>query len=321
MIQKRNINKISKINGSKKISNNFLYTPKKANKGVNKMNLKISNQKKDKNIKIINRKLKIPNNLLYNRNINDYQQILTEYTNTHNGNLSWAKSLRDSINLINRSPMKDKFMKSKNKNSSDKYKGITLTENFKEPKFYIEDLDKYKKKRKKQKRPLSSILNPNFNNIRHLFINKNGGRAKEFASSLRNYNLTPKKSGNEKIKWQTFYSSYNKNKHLTTFLLPRTHEGQVNLKKLEKKMFKPYNILYKKIVFGNDIIKQKVLAIKRDYTYGGIGEHLNMANYNTHYGILNTSEAENILKTGTNSQCLFELNLRNYKSFDAKKIK
>lgn len=78
--------------------------------------------------------------------------------------------------------MSKKKITSKNKNNKnnsnsnaktiEKQKGITLTESFNEPKFYNEDLEKYKLRIKKDKRPLSSVLNPNFNNIRHLYIDK-----------------------------------------------------------------------------------------------------------------------------------------------------
>ena len=310
-------NKKTKI---KKIKNNFLLHPKKIPKISEKNNLKITNQNNHKEKEI---KIKITNNkiknltLSHNRNINDYQQFCTELTSTHIGNLSWATKLRETLKIFNQSQNHKKIMRENGKHiPNEKPKGLSLTENFKEPQFYMEDLEKYKLKIKEEKRPLSSILNPNFNNIRHLFINKNGGCSKEFASSLRNYK-SPKNE--QKIKWKNYYSAYKENKNVVKFLLPRTPGGKENLRKMEKKIYKPYNVLYKDIVFGNDSIKQKVMTPEKNYIYSGIGEHLNMVNYNTRYRVKNLSYAENILKSGTNSQCLFELGLRNYKSFDAKK--
>lgn len=308
-------NKTTKI---KKIKNNFLLNPKKLPKIIDTNDIKITNQKKEKEIKIKLSSNKIKNiNLINNRNMNDYQQFCTELKSTHIGNLSWATKLREALKILNQSPNQKKNKRDKAKQiSNEKPKGISLTQNFKEPQFYMEDLEKYKQRIKKEKRPLSSILNPNFNNIRHLFINKNGGNSNEFASSLRNYN-SPKKE--QKIKWKNYYSVFKENKYVTKFLLPRTPSGKENLKKMEKKIYKPYIVLYKDIVLGNDRIKQKVMTPEKNYTYSGIGEHLNMVNYNTRYRVKNSSDAENILKNGTNSQCLFELSLRNYKSFDAKK--
>ena len=330
LIKNNNIeNKPQNLNKTKKLKNNFLSNHIKRNKSTDKNNINIKNKKQEKKVKIKSNKTKFKSQNVssYNRNINDYIQFLTEYTNTPNGNLSWATKLRENSNIINnRSPKKEHFRKIRNINSAKEKakvskKGISLTNNFKEPKFYADDLEKYKLKIKKQKRPLSSILNPNFNNIRHLFINKNAERFREFSSCLRNYNFTPNQPGKEKIKWNKYVGGNKENKNLSKFLLPRTHEGKEILKKLEKRMYRPYHILYKKIILGNDTIKQKYMRKKNDYTYSGIGEYLNMIKYHSHYGVMNSSQAENILKNETNSVSLFELGLRNYKSFDAKKNK
>ena len=314
-----NINNIKEV---KKIKNNFLLSQTKPQK--TQSNIKITNHKKQKEkeikLKLTTDKKNNSNNLTFNRNINDYQQCYTDYTNTHNGSLSWATKLRQTIKLLNETSNRKKSGKNKTKFlSKERPNGISLTKNFKEPQFYAEDLDKYKLRIKKEKRPLSSILNPNFNNIRHLFINKNGGLSKEFASSLRNYNYSPKNIGKQNIAWKKYFSCFKENKYMTKFLLPRTPGGRENLKKLEKRLFRPYNVLYKDIVLGNESIKQKVMMPDKNFTYGGIGEHLNMQNYNSRYRIKNSSYAENIFKNGTNSQCLFELSLRHYKSLDFKK--
>ena len=319
--------KFIKRNKTKKIKNNFLSNHITRNKSTDKNNIKFLNKKQEKEIKIKskNQKFKSQNISSYTRNMNDYIQFLTEYANTPNGNLSWASKLRESTNISNnKSPKKEIFRKINNNNTAnektkEKKKGIYLTENFKEPKFYADDLEKYKLKIKKQKRPLSSILNPNFNSIRHLFIKKNAGRSREFSACLRNYNSSPNKTGKEKIKWNSFFNDNKENKNLSKFLLPRTREGKENLKKLDKRMYRPYTILYKKIILGNDEIKQKYMTKKKDYTYSGIGEYLNMINYHSHYRVINSSLAENILKKETNSVSLFELGLRNYKSVDPKK--
>ena len=321
--KENNSKNIDIFNNFKKGRSHIIFAQTKKNKNINNNNaIHLSNKDQEKQDKknITKPKFKILNNLKYNRNYNDYHQFLTEFTNTHNGNLSWAIHLRENSNIKYKTPKKDKIIKIKTKVSSkDKNKGIALTENFKEPKFYIEDLEKYKLKLKKQKRPLSSIANPNFNNIRHLFIYRNGGElSKEFASSLRYY--SEKKSKKGKTQWNKYFNNNQReNKELIRFLLPVTQEGKKNLKKLEKRIYSPYTFLYKDIILGNDTIKQKVIFPKKDYSYGGIGEHLNMMSYSNHYGVANSSQFENILKSGNNSQCFFELGLRNYKYFTKNK--
>ena len=213
------------------------------------------------------------------------------------------EELNESTKNSKNKNIKNQYIKnenSKNKNPKDKTKGLNLTETFNEPKFYNEDLEKFKLRQKKNKRPLSSILNPNFNNIRHLFINKNSFRSKEFGASLRNY--SPIKSGKDKlkVKWDNYIRPNKEDSHLTRFLLPKTNEGKQNLKKLEKRMYRPYKVMFKDVMIGEDTIKQKILTPKKDFTYDGIGEHLNMINYHSKYRVRNTSQGEEIFKNGTN---------------------
>ena len=330
---KKNIKKHSQIN---KLRNTFSHrTAKKItnlqDKEKNEDNYYLTNKEvKIKQTKEKKDMPKIQYNLFYNRNINDYQMFITEYTNIHKGNLSWAIKLRANQNKNILTEPSSKKSSSKNKKATktkssksnektiEKPKGITLTESFNEPKFYNEDLEKYKLRIKKDKRPLSSMLNPNFNIIRHLYIDKNNFRSKEFGASLRNYSPLKKGKDKIKIKWDNYLSPNRDDKHLTKFLLPRTNDGREAMKRLEKRMYRPYKVLFKDVILGDDKIKQKVMTPVKDFTYDGIGEHLNMINYHSHYRVKNTSQAENIFKKGTNSQCLYELGLRNYKPFSAK---
>ena len=94
--------------------------------------------------------------------------------------------------------------------------------------------------------------------------------------------------------------------------MPKTDEGKKNFRKIEKTVYSPFSVTYKEIILGNDTIKQKVLTPKKDFSYGGIGNYLDLGKYRTNYGVKNSSLSENILKTESNSQCLFELGLRNY---------
>ena len=339
IVLKRNLNNnIKKHSQINKLKNTFSHrTAKKIpnlkdkDKDKNKDNFDLTN----KEVKIKQNKDKKDNtnvqyNLFYNRNINDYKMFITEYTNTHNGNLSWAIKLRanQNKNILNEPPSKRGLSKSKiisktkssksNAKTIEKQKGINLTESFNEPKFYNEDLEKYKLRIKKDKRPLSSVLNPNFNNIRHLYIDKNNFRSKEFGASLRNYSPLLKGKDKMKIKWDNYLSPNRDDKHLTKFLLPRTNDGREAMKRLEKRMYRPCKVLFKDVILGDYKIKQKVMTPVNDFTYDGIGEHLNMINYHSHYRVKNTSQGENIFKKGTNSQCLYELGLRNYKPFSAK---
>ena len=74
----------------------------------------------------------------------------------------------------------------------------------------------------------------------------------------------------------------------------------------------------KNAILGNDTIKQKVLLPKKDFSYYGTENYLDLGNYRTNYGIKNSGLCENILKAENNSQCLFELGLRNYPKMKVK---
>ena len=286
----------------------------------NKEESKISKDLKDqilskKDMRLKTSRQKNPYKLLYSRNFNDYKQILTELTDINTSKINWAIKLRKDF--------MDKMIEKKEKNNNKKprnassakpvMRGLVLTSNFIEPKFYMDDLEKFRLKMKNKKRPLSSILNPNFNNVKHLFANKINLQSKEFASSLRNYN-TPKLKF-DKMKWNNFFTNNNKNRdnaNYAVFLLPKTEEGKKNYRRLEKKISAPYSVIYKDIIVGNDTIKQKVLTPKKDFCYSGVGSYLDLGNYRTNYGVKNTGQSVNILKTESNSQSLFELGLRNY---------
>ena len=72
-------------------------------------------------------------------NVNPFQHLINGNVFGIFENLNWAFGLRNSGNLQ---------LKGKNKAFGDK---VNLTETFKEPSFYVDDLQKYKKKQKKRK--------------------------------------------------------------------------------------------------------------------------------------------------------------------------
>ena len=256
---------------------------------------------------------KNPYKISYSRNFNDYKQILTELRDTNTSKINWAIKLRKEQIMSVLDKNKNEESKDRNRNAASakpSTKGLILTSNFIEPKFYMDDLEKFRQKNNNKKRPLSSMLNPNFNNIKHLFSNKLNHQSKDFAASLRNYHTAKYK--NEKIKWNNYYSSNNNSAIFTKFLLPKTEEGKKNFKKLEKKMYSPYHIKFKDTIFGNDTIKQKVLVPNKDFCYSGVGNYLDFGKYRTNYRVKNWVLNENIVKIETNSQCMFELGLRNY---------
>ena len=112
--------------------------------------------------------LKHPN-ISLSRNFNDYNQILTDLTDINKSKISWAIKLRQPNIPISSKNQSNNFLKinkkeiisKKDRNISSAKpatKGLILTSNFIEPKFYMEDLDKYKKKNKNK---ITNISNDN----------------------------------------------------------------------------------------------------------------------------------------------------------------
>ena len=318
-------NKMQEKNKTKeKINNNTIFNKNShSKKEESKLGQETKEENKSPNLfRLKTSRPKNPYKISYSRNFNDYKQILTELTDINNSKISWAIKLRKELikDIEENKAKEDNIKKIRNISSAKPVRrGLILTSNFIEPRFYMDDLEKYRKKIKSIKRPLSSLLNPNFNNVKHLFINKTNHQSKEFASSLRNY-YTPK-SKTDKIKWSNHFTNNYKSKenaYYTKFLLPKTEEGKKNYKKIEKRISTPYSVNYKEIMVGNDTIKQKVLTPKKDFCYSGVGSYLDLGKYRTNYGVKNTGFSINILKAESNSQCLFELGLRNYPKIKVK---
>ena len=260
--QNKEINNLKK---DKKMNNTLFNKNNRSKKEESKFSKDKNNPNlSQKENRLKSSRLKNPYKLTYSRNYNDYKQILTELTDINTSKINWALKLRkdELMKIVEEKGQNENKHKLRIASAKPASRGLVLTSNFLEPKFYMEDLEKYRKKAKNRKRPLSSMLNPNFNNVKHLFTNKINLQSKEFASSLRSYNI--KKNKIEKIKWNNCFTNCNKSKdnYYTKFLLPRTEDGKKNYRKIEKRVFQPYSVIYKDIVLGNDTVKQKKTKFK-----------------------------------------------------------
>ena len=133
-----------------KVKNNSLF-----NKN-NRSNKEESKYSKDKNFpnlsqkenRLKSSKLKNPYKLSYSRNYNDYNQILTELTDINTSKINWALKLRkdELMNIIEEKGQNENKRKLRIASAKPTTRGLVLTSNFIEPKFYMEDLEKYRKK-------------------------------------------------------------------------------------------------------------------------------------------------------------------------------
>ena len=241
-------------------------------------------------------------------NINAFQHLITGNDFGIFENLNWTLGLRNP-NI--------KYMK-----NNKSYKGkINITQNFNEPSFYVEDLEKYKKKQIKNSEQKIMEYNPNYNKIKHLVLGKNNGNINfsqfKFSTCLRYYKTDDNKNNKEKEKkWKiTPLPKIKSDNNIVKCLSPITHNGIQNVKKLEKIMPKNYEINHGEAIVGNDKIKTKILGINRSYTVSGLGECLGDPKYDNKFSDNNIFANKLILSTETNPFSKFELGLRVYGSY------
>lgn len=230
-------------------------------------------------------------------NVNPLQHLIRANTYGVFENLNWVLRLRDT----------------------DSKGKINLTNNFHEPSFYVEDLEKYKKKQKKNSEQKIIKLNPNYNKIKHLVLGNNTGNTNysqfNFSTCLREYNNNDINKNNieKENKWKiTPLPKLKCDNYTAKFLAPITPNGIQNVKKLEKFMPKNYEINHGEAIVGNDTIKKKILVSNRSYTVSGYGDCLGVPKYDNKFRDNNMFPNKIILKTETNPFSKFELGLRNY---------
>ena len=278
--------------------------------GLKKPIISIStpDNRENKKIKLKGSPIKI--NSLMPTNINGFQHLISGRDYGIFENVNWVLGLRD---------LGPKYKKN---NESSKEK-INLTTNFNEPSFYVEDLEKYKKKKKNGEEKIIKF-NPNYNKIKHLILAKNSGYKNysqfNFSTRLRDYNKDDNKNNKDnkekEKKWIiTPLPKIKSDNYVVKCLSPITHNGIQNVKKLEKIMPKNYEINHGEAIVGNDRIKTKILVNNRSYTVCGYGEYLGDPKYNNKFGDNNMFANKDILKTETNPSSKFELGLRIYGSY------
>ena len=281
--------------------------------------ISISTPQKEKHIEYYDstKKDKPRKNSLMPTNINMFQHLITGSNFGIFENLNWALGLRNAgkINIRNNELSK---------------KRINITSTFNEPSFYNEDLEKYKKNKKKSYDSKIVKLNPNYDKIKHLLLGKKTGNINHsqfnFSTCLRDYNNNKNKEDKEKDKEIKINSERERNwkylplpkikgdNYIVKCLGPVTEVGIQNVKKLEKIMPKNYEIKHGEAVVGNDKIKTKILVNNKNYTVCGFGEYLGDPKYDNKFGDNNMFANKGILREASNNLSKFELGLRLYGS-------
>lgn len=228
------------------------------------------------------------------RNANDYLHVMNNNPGVTYGEMAWGLGLRE-------------YRTEGNENNKKELNGSA-------PKFYEQDLSKFMKRHKSEKRPMSA--NPNYNYTKHLIDNKGKietqtGNQLSFLNCLRQYKPTegcyinPNKWKELPYKLIEFdYPVFPKDKNVQT---------EIDIQHYEKKgakLIRPFKKIFDEVTVGKDTVKRKKYVPNKDIIYGVLGEHNSLYPYNSTYQDVNSFKNNEILKKHTNQQCLFELCLR-----------
>ena len=106
-----------------------------------------------------------------------------------------------------------------------------------------------------------------------------------------------------------------------TCLPPYNDQGKDNMNRIDKYTVRPYNVQFDRTVIGKDSIRTKrmIRDDKRKSPY--YGEHISSKPYNNTFQDVDTFRNHELLKKHSNSLCLFELCLRNYKPIQRNVVK
>lgn len=293
-----------KENIYKNIYKNYQTPPNKSPKKYEvRKNENSKNSLKDKiiSVSVTPEKGKVTQDPIYDNSIiptntNSFLHLINKNDFGIFENIKWSLGLRDYSNAK-----------------------IKIPESSNEPGFYLQDLEKFKKKQKRKYEHLITDLNPNFNKIQHLSNrNINNGNINlsqfKFSSCLRDYKTENNKINKEREKsWKYLpLPTIKSNIYESKYLSPKTPQGIHNFSKVEKYVPKNYEVKYGEAIVGSDKIKTKSLINNRNYTVCGFGECLAVPKYNNKFGDNNMFANRKILSNATNPQCKFELGLRLY---------
>lgn len=237
----------------------------------------------------------IRDNPFYPKNFNEYRHLTNPLMKLKPTEIKWSIELRG-------------YPKPKPKvvNSREEEKAKTIIP----PRFYEEDLEKYKKK-KGLVRSASAKNNTcsNWRLLRHLTKSANGETVSSnqlmFETTLRSF--LPHKG--------VFVNPKEWVNHTGELKRPATCYVKPN-SKMEKYIMRPYTVVKDKVSIGKDIInRQKYIRATKE-AWNWFGEHYSSPDYNDVFEERNFQEIKNYLCEGrrTVSDCFFQLGLRKGKN-------
>ena len=259
------------------------------------------------------------------KNINDLRHLITTIPSVGKSGLKWMINLRNHpFKRQEKIPTEEDNIDSENKQSNNNDEKEKKEITFNAPSFYDNDLSKYKTRNTffKNKRPLSTKLNPNFVEISHLVNNRLGESVNStqynFETTLRLNKL--KSTIKNKQKWNDVSNKLNAN-YYNECLPPCSENSIEHMNKLEKYISRPFQVMYDKATIGKSQFTTKKLVKDKLRKSPYLGEHLSSRPYSNKYQDVETFRNHEIIQKHNNTMCMFELCLRHYGPIERKAIK
>ena len=277
-------NKLEKVFSAKLINSNSKKEKNYLKEKRNALTAKNNNK---------NKRLFRPSTTIFSTNINTYRYLFDNNNKETINNSNWVINLR-------------LFDNSKKK----KIKGLG------EPSFYLEDLNKFIKKKKSKLKKSKSVYDfekfPDFSKYRHLLKRNDNNHGTILNRFLLYYKLNLRKS-NDKImkKWN---SNININENNYSYSLVDLPKSKLNEKINDKYILRPYKIEYKKDEYNGDKILKKKYIKDKVKAYNILGQNSSLPPYNDKYIDKNCNEINELLGSRDRSQAKtwYQIRLRRY---------
>ena len=284
---KKNEKKLKKIINAKKVK----FDINKVNKELPKFNSLTT-----KNAHLKEKGLLRPKSSKFAANINNYR-FLYDPTNKESGDYTkWVLNLRilDDLKKINK-----------------KLLG--------EPSFYQNDLDKFMKKRKRNRLVKSKSVFEfntlsNFSQYKHLFRRNDGNHGTFLTGPLLNYKLNLRNDSQSLSLPSKWISNTNSSNDRYYYSCSNFYTDKINGKLTDKNIMRPYKMQFSKTEYNGHKLWVKIAKRDEKKAYEVMGEHLALKPYNDKYIEKNVYKIKELLKDIEKSQARtwYHIKLRNY---------
>lgn len=260
------------------------------------------------------------------RNFPNFQSLTTKKASLKDKKLLRPESSKFSANINNYRFLFDV----NNKESVDNTKWVLNLRTFEdlkkrnmkllgEPSFYQNDLEKFLKKRRrnrlvKSKSAFEFNTPSNFSQYKHLFRRNDANHGTYLTGPLLNYKLNLRNDSQSLSAPNKWVSLSNNNSDRYYYSCSNFYKDNISGKLTDKNIMRPYKIQFNKSEYNGQKLWVKVAKRDEKKAYEVMGEHLALKPYNDRYTEKNIYKIKELLKEIEKSQSRtwYHIKLRNY---------